>query len=175
MAAQARDREIHERFARGIGAEQHGDWTAAATEFQRIIVLDPPEPKGSTARYDLALAEARLDGTTLPRRCSRRPSIAIRVLRRPPRTSLRSNSGAATSAAARAAADRFIAIAPDAALAHYSRGIAALRAGDLGTARTDFRSLSETDPTYAVAHTIWPWSSCARGATKSRKPNSSAR
>ena len=152
LAARARDREIHERFARGVAAEERGDWAAAVPEFTRVVVLDPPEPKGSTARYDLAIADAHLG----------RDDAAVPLLNE----ALHRDPGFAAAAAtlvaiqlrrgnvsgARPAADQFVAIAPNAAMAHYSRGLAALRAGDLATARGDFRALLDADPSYAVAH-----------------------
>ena len=152
LAARARDREVHERFARGVAAEAKSDWAAAAPEFQRVIALDPPEPKGSTARYDLAIADAHLgrDDSAVP--------LLVEALHRDPGFA----AAAATLVAvqlrrgdlggARAAADRFLTIAPNAALAHYGRGLAALRGGDLATARADFRALLDADPSYAVAH-----------------------
>ncbi|HEY4442230.1 MAG TPA: tetratricopeptide repeat protein [Candidatus Elarobacter sp.] len=152
LAARARDREIHERFARGVAAEGRDDWAAAVPEFQRLIAIDLPEPKGSTARYDLAIADAHLG----------RDQAAVSLLNE----ALHRDPGFAAAAAtlvaiqlrlgdllaARAAADRFMAIAPNAALARYSRGLAALRGGDLATARGDFRALLDADPSYAVAH-----------------------
>ena len=42
---------------------------------------------------------------------------------------------------ARAAADRFVAIAPSSLRARYSRGLVALRQNDLSAARTDFAAL----------------------------------
>jgi Tfp pilus assembly protein PilF len=45
-----------------------------------------------------------------------------------------------------------LALAPGSVLARYGRGLAALRAGDLATARDDFRALIDADPTYATAH-----------------------
>lgn len=152
LAAQARDREVHERFARGVAAEQRSDWNAAATEFQKIIALDPPEPKGSTARYDLAIAQAQLG------RDDAAASLLEDALHRDTRFAAAAANLVAVQlrrgdlAAARVAADRFVAIAPDAALARYSRGITALRTGDLTTARADFRALLAADPSYAVAH-----------------------
>ena len=152
LAAQARQREVHERFARGVAAEERGDWSAAGAEFRRIVALDPPEPKGSSARYDLAIAESRLG----------RDDVAAGLLEE----ALHRDPGFAAAAAnlvaiqlrrgdlagARAAAERYRKIAPDALLAHYVGGLAALRAGDLAAARADFRALIEADPAYAVAH-----------------------
>jgi tetratricopeptide (TPR) repeat protein len=152
LAAQAHAREVHERFTRGLAAEGRADWDAAATEFRRIVVLDPPEPAGSSARYDLALAEANAG----------RDAEAVHLLE----DALHRDPGFAAAAAnlvaiqlrrgdlagARIAADRFVALAPAAALARYDRGLAALRTGDLATARADFQVLLAADPGYAVAH-----------------------
>lgn len=152
LVTQAREREIHERFMRGVGLEERGDWNGAEAEFQRLLVLDPAEPKGSTVRYDLALAEAHLG----------RDDVAARLLEdalhRDPRFAAAAANLVAIQlrrgdlTAARAAADRFVATAPGAALARYARGLTALRAGDLPTARADFRALIDADPAYAVAH-----------------------
>ncbi len=152
LQSEARGREIHERFTRGVADEQRGDWDSAATEFERIIALDPPEPAGSTARYDLSLAEAMRG----------HDDIAIGLLEdalhRDPHFAAAASNLVALQlrrgdlGAARAAADRFVAIAPDGARARYARGLAALRAGDTTTARADFRFLADTNPSYAVAH-----------------------
>jgi predicted Zn-dependent protease len=152
LAAGARTREVHERFARGVAAEEHADWNAAAVEFRRVVALDPPEPKSSSARYDLALAEIHLG----------RDDVAARLLdealhRDPGFAAAAANLVAlhlrrGDLAAAVAAADRFRAIAPDSFLARYGHGLAALRAGDLAAARADFRALIGADPAYAVAH-----------------------
>ena len=152
LSAQARQREIHERFERGVGAEMRGEWPAAAIEFRRLIELDPPEPKGSTARYDLALAEIHLN------RLDAAVSLLEEALHRDPRFAAAAANLVAVQlrrgnlTAARAVADRFVAFAPDSALALYGRGITALRAGDLAAARNDFRKLLDSDPSYAVAH-----------------------
>jgi Flp pilus assembly protein TadD len=152
FAAQAHGREVHERFARGIAAEEHGDWNAAATEFRRVVALDPPEPKNSSARYDLALAEIHLG----------RDDAAARLLDE----ALHRDPGFAAAAAnlvalqlrrgdlqaALAAAERYRVIAPESFLARYGHGLAALRAGDLTAARADFRALIGADPAYAVTH-----------------------
>jgi tetratricopeptide (TPR) repeat protein len=152
LAEQARRREVHERFARGVAAEERADWNGAASEFRRVIALDPPEPKNSSARYDLAIAESRLG----------RDDVAAGLLEE----ALHRDPGFAAAAAnlvaiqlrrgdvagARAAAERYRAIAPDASLARYGHGLAALRAGDLAAARADFRALIDADPSYAVAH-----------------------
>jgi len=152
LSTQARQREIHERFERGVGAEERGDWTAAAAEFRRLVFLDAPEPKGSTARYDLALAEIHLNHFDAA------AALLEEALHRDPRFAAAAANLVAVDlrrgdlTAARAVADRFVAFAPDSVLALYSRGITALRAGDLAVARSDFRKLIDTDPSYAVAH-----------------------
>jgi tetratricopeptide (TPR) repeat protein len=152
LRALAVEREIHERFARGLDAEACGDWTAAAPEFERIIALDPPEPKGSTARYDLAIAQARSGNFRAAKR------LLEEALDRDPGFSAAAANLVSVDvlagdlAAARSAADRFVALAPASARARYERGIVALRDGDLATARTDFRALAAGDPAYAVAH-----------------------
>jgi tetratricopeptide (TPR) repeat protein len=60
LRAFATQREVEERFKIGLDAESRGDWKAAAAEFARIVALNPGEPKGSTAQYDLAIAYANL-------------------------------------------------------------------------------------------------------------------
>lgn len=152
LAGLAREREIHERFARGVAAEERGAWDAAVVEFRRILALAPPEPRGSTARYDLALAEAMrghddVAAGLLQEALHRDPHFAAAAANLVA-VELRRGDGAA----ARAAAERVVAIAPDAARARYARGLAALRNGDLPTAREDFRALAERNPAYAVAH-----------------------
>jgi Tfp pilus assembly protein PilF len=152
LRALAVEREVHERFNRGLSAEGRGDWAAAMPEFERIIALDPPEPKGSTARYDLALAKARSGDygsarTLLEAALARDPSFTAALA-----NLVTVNALDGHLAAARAAADRFIASAPTSARARYERGIVALDDGDLTTARADFRALVAGDPGYAVAH-----------------------
>ena len=145
-------REVHERFIRGVAGLGHNDWTLASAEFARIIELSPGEPQGSTARYDLALAEVGLQHY----------DRAIGLLE----GALKLDPGFAAAAAnlvsihllrnelpaARAAADRFAAIAPQAARALYARGLVALRTGDTATALADFRALLNGNPAYALAH-----------------------
>ncbi|MGH7707466.1 MAG: tetratricopeptide repeat protein [Vulcanimicrobiaceae bacterium] len=152
LRALAIQREVHERFARGLDAEGRSAWADAATEFERIIALNPAEPMGSTARYDLALAEAHQG----------HDERAVALLQ----AALRLDPGFAAAAAnltgialergdlavARSAADRFVAIAPASARARYARGLIALRSGDLATARADFRILLDANPAYAIAH-----------------------
>ncbi|MBV8642533.1 MAG: tetratricopeptide repeat protein [Candidatus Eremiobacteraeota bacterium] len=152
LARLAQDREIHERFMRGVAAEERADWAAAEGEFKRVVALDPPEPKGSTARYDLALAEVRLG------RLDAAASLLEDALHRDPRFAAAAANLVTIElqrgdlSAARAAADRFVAVEPQSVLARYGRGLTALRAGDLTSARADFRALIDADPSYAVAH-----------------------
>jgi len=152
LAARIRDREVHERFARGVSAEERSEWGAAAAEFRRVIALNPPEPKGSSARYDLALAESHLGhddvaAGLLQEALHRDPGFAAAAANLVA-IQLRRGDGAA----ALAAAERYLAIAPTAFLARYGHGLAALRANDLAAARADFRALINADATYAVAH-----------------------
>ncbi|MBV8655130.1 MAG: tetratricopeptide repeat protein, partial [Candidatus Eremiobacteraeota bacterium] len=152
LRAQAARREIEERFALGLDAEARHDWQAAVGEFERILALRPGEPQGSTAHYDLALAFANLQ----------RNDDAARELR----AALTLDPGFLAAMAnlvsvdiargdlrdARAAADRYVALAPESARALYSRGIVALQSGDAATARDDFGKLLHANPSYAVAH-----------------------
>src|SRR5277367_4343414 len=64
LDAIAREREVQERFRRGLDAAAHADWRTSAAEFTRVVSLDPPEPRGSTARYDLGIAQAHLGDYT---------------------------------------------------------------------------------------------------------------
>lgn len=148
----ATQREIEERFKLGLDAQAHGDWSQAAAEFERVVALNPPEPKGSTARYDLAIAYAN----------SNRYDDAAKQLRAaialdPGFLAAMANLIAVDIARgdlreARRMADRYIALDPDSARALYSRGIVALQTGDAATARDDFGKLLHNNPSYAVAH-----------------------
>ncbi len=152
LVARARAREVHERFLRGVAAEERGDWNSAAQEFERVVALDPPEPKGSSARYDLALAQTHLG------RDDAAVALLEEALHRDPRFAAAAANLVAVElrrgdlGGARRAADRYLALAPGAVLARYGRGLAALRAGDLAAAREDFRALIDADPSYATAH-----------------------
>jgi Flp pilus assembly protein TadD len=148
----ATQREVEERFRIGLDDLAGHDWKGAASEFSRIVSLNPPEPKGSTARYDLAIAEAKLQ----------RYDDAARELR----AAIALDPGFLAAMAnliavdlsrgdlreARAVADRFVALAPDSARALYARGIVALQDGDAAAARADFGKLLSANPSYAVAH-----------------------
>lgn len=152
LRALAVRREIDERFSIGLDAEAGGNWSAASSEFERILTLRPPEPQGSTAHYDLAIAYANLHRT----------DDAARELR----AALALDSGFLAAMAnlvavdlargdlheARAIADRYLTLAPESARALYSRGIVALNAGDYQTALGDFGKLLGNNPSYAVAH-----------------------
>jgi Flp pilus assembly protein TadD len=145
-------REIHERFSLGIDALSAGNNAAAAAEFQQVLALNPREPQGSTAHYDLSLAYAHLG----------RLDDAARELR----TAIALDGGFLAAMAnliaidlqrndltdARAVAGRFVALAPDSARALYSSGIVALRAGDAKAAANAFGQLLAHNPQYAVAH-----------------------
>ncbi len=145
-------REIHERFQRGLAAEARGDWSAAVPEFRRAVALEPAEPQGSTALYDLALAEAHLHHDREAMRL-----FEAALARDPGFAAAAANVvgvalDAGDVARARAAAERFVRIAPAGALALYDAGLTALRAGDYGAARESFRALIAADSKYAVAH-----------------------
>jgi Flp pilus assembly protein TadD len=145
-------RAIQERFRLGLQALDGRDDASAAAEFEAALALHPREPQGSTAHYDLAIAYAGLG----------RLDDAARELH----AALTLDSGFLAAMAnliavdlqrndlrdARAVADRFVALAPDSARALYSRGIVALRSGDVATARDDFGKLLQHNAAYAVAH-----------------------
>jgi tetratricopeptide (TPR) repeat protein len=146
------DREIHERFERGLAAESKRDWKAAILQFSRIVTLDPAEPKGSTAHYDLGIAQAQAGDYQ-----AATASFEEALKRDPGFTAAAANlvtvalmTGDVKTA--RIAADRFVKLAPASARARYSRGLIALGDGDLTTARMDFQILIASDPAYAIAH-----------------------
>ncbi len=152
LQALATQREVEERFKTGLAAEARGDWEAAVPEFQRIIALNPPEPSGSTARYDLAIAFANLQRND-EAASELREAIALD----PGFLAAMANLVSVDLARgdlheARSVADRYVTLAPDSARALYSRGITALQSGDAATARADFGKLLHSDPSYAVAH-----------------------
>jgi Flp pilus assembly protein TadD len=152
LRAMAIRREIEERFTIGLDAEARGDWSAASSEFERVLALHPPEPQGSTAHYDLAIAYANLH----------RNDDAARELR----AAIALDPGFLAALAnlvsvdlargdfrdARGIADRYLMLAPESARALYSRGIVALGSGDYPTARNDFGKLLHVNPSYAIAH-----------------------
>lgn len=152
LQALIRDREVEERFRRGLDAESRADWSAAATEFGRAVALDPPEPRGSTAYYDLGIALVRSGDDV------RAAAAFSEALRRDPGFAaaaanlVEAELGAGDLTAARAAADRFVAIAPEALRARYARGLVALQQNDLATARGDFSALTAAAPAYAIGY-----------------------
>lgn len=152
LRAMAVSREVEERFSLGLAALSAGRFADAGAEFERIVALNPPEPKGSTARYDAALAYANLGKNDAAAR-ELRAAIALD----PGFLAAMANLVAVDLARgdlteARAVADRYVALDPESARALYSRGIVALRAGDARSAREDFGKLLRANPAYAVAH-----------------------
>jgi tetratricopeptide (TPR) repeat protein len=152
LRALAVRREIEERFTIGLRALARTDFTGAAAEFERIVALDPAEPQGSTARYDLALAYANV-GRNADAATQLRAAIALD----PGFLAAMANLVSVDLALgnlneARRIADRYVALAPGAARALYARGIVALRGGDAATAREDFGKLLHVNPSYALAH-----------------------
>ena len=146
------EREITERFRLGLEADARGDWKRERAEFERILVLHPKEPQGSTASYDLGRAQTNLGaldeavasfgkaiGLDPGFLAARANLVAVQLMRN-------------DLAAARESADAFVARAPDSARALYSRGLIALRSGDATVALQDFGNLLRRDPTYAIAH-----------------------
>lgn len=145
-------REIRERFARGMAALDRSDYATATGEFEEVLKRNPGEPQNSTAHYNLALA---LAGAREFDRAAAELQAAI--ARDPGFLAAYANLVSVDldrndEAGARAAADRFIALAPTSARALYSQGLLALRAGDTATARADFNKLLERNPAYAPAH-----------------------
>jgi len=152
LDALARDREVAERFRRGLDAGAHGDWKTSAAEFTRAVSLGPPEPRGSTARYDLGLAQAHLGEFA-----AAEASFDAALQRDPGFAAAAANAvdvalQGGDVAGARRDADRFVAIAPTSLRARYSRGLVALAQNDLVTARADFAALTAASPSYALAH-----------------------
>lgn len=145
-------RAIVERFHRGLAAMSARQWSTASAEFDAVLRLTPPEPQGSTAAYDAAIAQANLGRYDDAAR-----DLRAALARDPTFLAAMANLIAVDLhrhdlAEARAIANRFIALAPESARAHYSRGIVALATNDLSAAREDFSQLLKTDPQYAVAH-----------------------
>jgi tetratricopeptide (TPR) repeat protein len=152
LAGFALDREVVERFRRGLAAAAQLDWKTSAQEFTRVVALDPPEPRGSTARYDLGIAQAHSGAYTAAEAnfdaaLKRDPGFAAAAANLVETALL-----AGDIPLARSSADRFINIAPDSLRARYSRGLVALKQNDLETARADFALLIERSPAYALAH-----------------------
>lgn len=150
--AQAVARAVVERFHRGLRAYEQKDWQRASSEFEAVLALGAPEPQGSTAAYDLGIAESHL-GKLDEAAASFRAAIAkdsgfLAAMSNLVAVDLRRSD----VAEARSVANRFVSLAPESARAHYSRGIAALAGNDLPTAIDDFSQLLKSDPRYAIAH-----------------------
>lgn len=152
LRQQAISRAAAERFHIGLAAIDARDWSKARSEFLAIVAINPPEPEGSSAWYDLAIAQAHLGDNagaaqSLHRAIDLDPGFLAAMA-----NLIAVDLASGDLPDARKIADRFIAIAPDSARALYSRGLVALRSGDSGTARADFSKLLRGDPQYAVAH-----------------------
>lgn len=152
LRALAQAREVHERFSIGLGAEQRGDWAAAAAEFERIVTLHPAEPAFSTAYYDAGIAYAHLQRLDDAARAFRAAIAGDSQFLAAMANLIAVDLSRGDLREARTVADRFIALAPDSARALYSRGIVALRQGDAAAARESFGQLLQADPQYALAH-----------------------
>ncbi len=151
LLALARAREVRERIELGFRHELKGDWKAAAAEFTRVLTLGPKEPQGSTARYDLGLAQAHL-GQLAASAGSFQAAIALD----PDFFAARANLVAVQLlrndlVAARKAADELLARDGTSARGLYERGLVALRSGDAATALGDFGALLQFNPGYATA------------------------
>jgi tetratricopeptide (TPR) repeat protein len=149
---QANAHEIDERIRIGLGDGQRAQWGAAAAEFERVLALRPSEPQGSTAYYGLAIAQEGLGSLK-----AAVASLESAIARDPGFLAARSNLVCVEFirgdlVAAREAADAYLAVAPDAARALYSRGLIALRSSDADTALADFRTLVKDNPSYAIGH-----------------------
>ncbi|HLI95432.1 MAG TPA: tetratricopeptide repeat protein [Candidatus Baltobacteraceae bacterium] len=145
-------REVRERFARGMAALERFDYPTAVTEFEDALKRDLVEPQNSTAHYNLGLALAGAHdfdraASELQAAIARDPGFLAAYA-----NLITVDLDRNDAAGARAAADRFIALAPTSARALYSQGLVALRSGDTATARADFSKLLERNPAYAPAH-----------------------
>jgi tetratricopeptide (TPR) repeat protein len=152
LRAAAERREISERFTIGLAAQARGAWKASAAEFERILALHPAEPQGSTAHYDLAIAQANLGlndeaARNLREALTLDPGFLAAMANLISVDLARGDTGEA-----RTIANRYLALDPQSARALYSRGIVALQSGDDRTAREDFGKLLRANPAYAVAH-----------------------
>jgi tetratricopeptide (TPR) repeat protein len=152
LRAQAIRREIEERFRIGLDALGSSKWSDAAAEFEAILALDPAEPQGSTAQYDLAIAYAHLDKNDDAARALRKALALDPGFLAAMANLISVDLARADYTEARAVADRFVAVAPDSARALYSSGLVALQSGDAPRARDDFGKLLTLNPAYAVAH-----------------------
>jgi len=147
----ARAREIRERIELGFREELRGDWSRAAAEFNRVLSLNPKEPQGSTAHYDLGLAQ-----THLGKLDAAAASFAGAIALDPDFMAARVNLIAVflmrnDLTNARRTADELLARSPGSARGLYERGLTALRAGDGALALHDFGALLAADPSYVTA------------------------
>ncbi len=145
-------RAVVERFHVGLAALDAHDYVAARAQFEAIVALNPPEPQGSTANYDLALALANSNDLRGAARALHRAIDADGGFLAAMANLIAVDLRLGDIRDARAVAERFTKLAPDSARALYSRGLAALAANDYATARDDFAKLLRADPAYAVAH-----------------------
>jgi superkiller protein 3 len=152
LRALATAREVEERFRIGLDDQASGRWAASALEFARVAQLRPPEPKGSTAYYDLGIAYAHLDRNADAAAAFRSAIALDREFLAAMANLISVDIAQGNLTEARSVADRYVQIAPDSARAIYSRGIVALQSGDSTSARSDFGKLLSLDPAYAVAH-----------------------
>ena len=152
LRSYASAREASERIKLAFAEESRSDWGPAGAELERVIALHLGEPQGSTAYYDLGIAQAQLqqfDAAVIsfgkaidldPGFLAARTNlVTVQLLR-------------GDLAAARKSADAFVALAPDSARGLYQRGIVALRTGDAATALSDFERLLGSNPGYALGH-----------------------
>ena len=148
----ATQREVEERCKIGLAAQGRADWGAAAAEFARVTALRPPEPKGSTAWYDLALAYANLHRYDDAARALRSALALDREFLAAMANLIAVDLARGDLQEARIIADRYVSLDPQSARALYSRGLVALHGGDAATAREDFGKLLHANPSYAIAH-----------------------
>jgi Flp pilus assembly protein TadD len=152
LQALATAREVEERFRLGLADQAAGKWSASIAEFSRVVELRAPEPKGSTAYYDMGVAYAHLGRNAEAATAFRSALVLDREFLAAMANLISVDLANGNAREARSVADRYVALAPDSARAVYSRGIVALQAGDAATARSDFGKLLSLDPAYAVAH-----------------------
>jgi tetratricopeptide (TPR) repeat protein len=152
LRALATRREAFERLRIGFEEETRGEWSAASAEFQRVLALHPGEPQGSTANYDLGLAQAQL-GSYDTAAASLHAAIALDDGFLAARANLVDvDLLRGDLSAAKEDAEELLARAPSSARALYADGIVALRADDADTALHDFGALLVRNPAYATAH-----------------------
>jgi len=152
MHDQAVQREIIERFHLGLHALGARRWDDAIAEFTRVLALHPREPQGSTAAYDLGIAQAQSGANDQAAQSFERAIALDPGFLAAMANLIATDVSRGDLKDARTVADRFVALAPESARALYARGLVALATGDLAVARDDFGKLLRNDPQYAVAH-----------------------